>query len=98
MDSNQILHNNINHQVVIVRSRRALQQIQDGGRPPFYKSVAVSQKLKNREIWGTAWPISTKLGFVMQKRLNRKTPQPLDPHWRNLARWHVADPTQLIGS
>jgi len=39
-----------NHQVVIVRSRRALQQIQDGGRPPFYKSVAVSQKLKNREI------------------------------------------------
>jgi len=35
------------------------QQIQDGGRPPFWK------KQLNRHISATIWPIFTKFGMVM---------------------------------
>jgi len=38
-DSNQILHITKNHQVLIVGGPDMVQQIQDGGRPPFWKKT-----------------------------------------------------------
>jgi len=35
IDSNQILHNTKDHQVLIMGCPNTAQQIQDGGRPPF---------------------------------------------------------------
>jgi len=45
IDSDQILHNDKDHQMVLIRA----QQIQDGGLPPSWKS-------KNRDISVTVWP------------------------------------------
>ena len=39
IDSNQILHNTKDHQVLVVFVQIRPQQIQDGGRPPFWKTV-----------------------------------------------------------
>ena len=53
-----MLHNDRDHQVVIVGGPNSAQQIQDGGRPPFWK------KLLKHHISATVWPILMKFGVV----------------------------------
>jgi len=58
IDSNQILHNTKDHEVLIVGGPNKRQQIQDGRRPHFEKTL-------NRHIPATIWPILTLFGTVM---------------------------------
>jgi len=48
MDFNQILHHDRDHQVVVWVFPIGDQQIQDGGRPPFWKKPVKSLYLCNR--------------------------------------------------
>jgi len=84
----QILHNDRDHQVVVVSGPNRAQQIQDGGRPPFCKKTVESPYLCNRlthfnEIWhdGAYWPLTVDRPLKFRIFEN--------PRWRRSPSWKI---------